>query len=181
MPLLLDPLECHFVAISINSPTRHPFPSLAFTTLNPFPTASYFAVLDPCSCSHDVLHEIRRCVQLFVQEAERVRRGPSMHLPIHIVCSRSHWLQQSLSRDFRVEQLKVGTHRKTSKSIKPNCFLFNLLSYHLGTCLPAQTHWLHSPLIPWLLIYHTLIHCLQLETLLPNFVLNKLLPTPCLC
>ena len=87
-------------------------------------------MVDCCSCSHDVLQAIRRFVQLCVQEAERVRRGPSMHLLIQIVCSRSHWLQQSLSRDFRVEQLKVRILSKTIKLIKPHCFLFNVRSFH---------------------------------------------------
>ena len=118
------------------------------------------AVVDSCSCSHDVLHAIRRCMQLSVQEAERVRsRPPCQQLLVHHVCSRSHWLQQSLSRDFKVEQLKVRTLSKTTKTIKPNWFLFNFASFTLvRACLPAQTQLLRSPLIPWMLIYHTLIH-----------------------
>lgn len=97
-------------------------------------------MVDSCSCSHDVLHAIRRCMQLSVQEAERVRsRPPCQQLLVHHVCSRSHWLQQSLSRDFQVEQLKVRTLSKTTKTIKPNWFLFNFRSFHLGPCLPACT------------------------------------------
>jgi hypothetical protein len=88
------------------------------------------AVVDSCSCSHDALQAVRRFMQLRVQEAERVRRGPSMHLPIHALCSRSHWLQQSLSRDFKVEQPKVKTLSKTIKTSKPHRFLFNLRSLH---------------------------------------------------
>ena len=85
-------------------------------------------------------------MQLSAQETERVEsRPPCQQLLVHHVFSRSHWVQQSVSRDVKVEQLKVGTHSKTSKTIKPNCFLFNLRSFHLGPCLPAQTHWLRSP------------------------------------
>ena len=98
------------------------------------------AVVDSCSCSHDVLHAIRRCVQLSVQEAERVRLGRSMHLLIHIVCSRSHWLQQSLSWDFRAEQLKVRTLSKKIKTSKPHRFLFNFRSFHGNPWLIARSH-----------------------------------------
>ena len=113
---------------------------MVFTTLHPLPTSSYFAVVDSCSCSQDVLHSIRRCLQLFVQAAERVRRERSMHLPIHALCSRSHWLQQSLSWDFRVEQLKVRTLSKTIKLIKPHCFLFNVRSFHRNLWFIARSH-----------------------------------------
>ena len=96
--------------------------------------------------SQDFLHARRRCLQLSAQETERVdARPPCQQLLVHHVFSRSHWVQQSVSRDVKVEQLKVGTHSKTSKTIKPNCFLFNIRSFHLGPCLPAQTHWARSP------------------------------------
>ena len=132
---------------------------------------SYLAVVDSCSCSHDVLHSLRSCMQLFVQAAERVRRGRSTHLPTHALCSRSHWLQQSLSEDFRVEQLKVKTLSKTIKTSKPHRFLFNLRSFRFGHCLPEQTHWLRSPLIFWLLVCHTLLHTTRFEILLQYIVL----------
>ncbi len=97
-------------------------------------------------------------MQPSVQEAERVPRGRSMHLLIHIVCSRSHWLQQSLSRGFRVEQLKVKTLSKKIKTSKSYRFLFNLRSFHFGLWLPSQTHWLCRSLFSWLFVYQTLIH-----------------------
>ena len=99
------------------------------------------AEVDSCSCSHDVLQAIRRFVQLCVQEAERVEsRPPCQHLLVQIVCSRSHWLQQSLSRDFRVEQLRARTLSKTIKLIKPHCFLFNVRSFHRNPWLIARSH-----------------------------------------
>ena len=110
---------------------------------------SYFAVVDSCSCSHDALHSLRSCLHLFVQTAERVRRGRSTHLPTQALCSASHWLQQSLSEDFRVEQLKVRTLSKKNKTSKPHRFLFNLRSFRFGHCLPEQAHWRRSPLIFW--------------------------------
>jgi hypothetical protein len=98
------------------------------------------AVVDSCSCSHDALQAVRRFMQLCVQEAERVRSRSCQHLLLHIVCSRSHWLQQSLSWDFKVEQLKVRTLSKTIKLIKPHCFLFNLRSFHRNPWLTARSH-----------------------------------------
>ena len=95
--------------------------------------------MDSCSCSHDVLQAIRRSVQLCVQEAERVRSRPCQHLLVHIVCSRSHWLQQSLSWDFRVEQLKVKTLSKTIKLIKLHCFLFNVPSFYGNPWLTSRS------------------------------------------
>ena len=97
-------------------------------------------MVDSCSCSHDVLQAIRRSVQLCVQEAERVRSRPCQHLLVHIVFSRSHWLQQSLSRDFKAEQLKVRTLSKKIKTSKPHRFLFNVRSFHGNLWLIARSH-----------------------------------------
>ena len=102
------------------------------------------AEVDCCSCSHDVLQAIRRSVQLCAHEAERVRSRPCQHLFVHIVCSRSHWLQQSLSWDFKVEQPKVKTLSKQIKIIKTHCFLFNVHSFHLGQWLTARSHQFRS-------------------------------------
>ena len=127
---------------NLNFPVTKGHPILwFFTKLHPLPTSSYFAVVDCCSCPHDALQAVRRFMQLCVQEAERSRsRPPCQHLLLHIVYCHSHWLEQSLSWNFKVEQLKVKTLSKKIKIIKPHCFLFNVRSFHLGPWLPVRSH-----------------------------------------
>ncbi len=80
---------------------------------------------------HESLQAARRCTQLSVQVSERMdSRPPIQQLFVHHAFSRSHRVPQSVARGGKVEQLKVRTLSKTTKTINPHRFLFNYSSFH---------------------------------------------------